>query len=65
MELLVHILLLVVVSVVIVLLGAFHAETDDQKALRSVPRRLGVFLLSCAGVAAVMLACERLFAWAG
>lgn len=60
----IHVLLLVVVSAAVVLMGAFHAERDDTVALRGLPRRLGVFLFSCAVVAAVMLACERLFAWA-
>ena len=60
--LLVHVGLFVVLSVAIVVMGALYAEPDDQKALASVPRRLGVFLISCAAVACVMLLLEHTFA---
>lgn len=57
-----HVLLFCALSVVIVVMGAFYAERDDGRALRSVPRRLVVFLLSCAAVAVVMLIAEATFA---
>ena len=65
MDLLVHIALFVVVSIAIVIMSAFYAERDDALALASVPRRLGIFLGSCAVVALVMLACESFFASVG
>jgi len=65
MDLLVHIALFVVVSIAIVIMSAFYAERDDALALASVPRRLGIFLGSCAVVAVVMLACESFFASVG
>jgi len=65
MDLLVHIALFVVVSIAIVIMSAFYAERDDALALASVPRRLRIFLGSCAVVAIVMLACETFFASVG
>lgn len=62
MQLFVHLLLFVVVSFVIVVMSAFYAERDDTLALSSVPRRLAVFLGSCAVVAVVLLVCEQVFA---
>ena len=59
---LLHSFLFLVVSVVIVVMSAFYSEPDDRLALRSVPRRLLIFVLSCAGVAGVMLLCEHFFA---
>ena len=58
----VQVLLFTAISVVIVVMGAFYAERDDGRALRSIPRRLAVFLLSCAAVAVVMLIVEATFA---
>lgn len=57
-----HVALFCLLSAVIVVMGAFYSERDDRRALRSVPRRLAVFLLSCAAVAIVMLIVESTFA---
>jgi hypothetical protein len=62
MELGVHLALFVILSVSIVVMGAFYAEPDDRKALATVPRRLLVFFVSCLLLAAVMLFCEYTFA---
>jgi len=64
-DLAVHLVLFVVISVVIVTLGAFYAEPDDTKALRSLPRRLAAFVIGCTILAAVMLVCEHTFASLG
>ncbi len=58
----VHVLLFLAVSVAIVVMSAFYADARDGAALRGVPRRLSVFLVSCGIVAVVMLVCEALFA---
>lgn len=60
--LIVHVGLFVVLSFAIVVMGALYAEPDDRKALASVPRRLTVFLVSCALVAGLMLVLEHTFA---
>lgn len=57
-----HVLLFLVLSFGIVVLGAFYAEPEDGPALRSVPRRYLVFVVSCGAVAAIMLVLEHLFA---
>jgi hypothetical protein len=56
-----HVLFFLVLAAAIVVMGAFYSETEDGKALRSLPRRYGVFVGACALVAAVMLVLERLF----
>ncbi len=56
-----HLLLFLLLSVPIVVIGAFYAEAEDAPALRSVPRRYLVFTGSCALVAGIMLALEALF----
>lgn len=61
-EFMVHILLFLLVSFAIVLMGVFYSEADDARALRILPRRLGVFMLGCALLAVVMLVCEHTFA---
>jgi hypothetical protein len=61
-DLLIHLLLFGVVSFAIVLMGSFFSETDDARALRSLPRRLAVFLFGCAVLAGIMLAVEHTFA---
>ena len=60
-----HVFLFVAASAVVVVMSAFYAERDDAAALRSVPRRLAVFLGTCAVVAVVLLACEHFFAGVG
>ena len=57
-----HVVFFLVLSLVIVVMSAFYAEACDARALRSVPRRYAVFVVTCAVIAAVMLACEALFA---
>lgn len=59
--LVVHVLLFLALCVPIVVMGAFYSERDDRRAFALVPRRLLVFVGSCALVAAVMLALEMLF----
>jgi hypothetical protein len=62
MRLAIHLLLFLVISLVIVLLSALFAEPEDGSALRSVPRRLGMFVLGCSLLAAVILFFEHTFA---
>ncbi|MEM7311110.1 MAG: hypothetical protein AAF682_30850 [Planctomycetota bacterium] len=57
-----HILLFVALSAAIVVMGTFYSEPDDAVAFRAMPRRFGVFLVSCAVVAVVMLLAEHFFA---
>jgi len=56
-----HALLFLLLSVPIVVLGAFYSEPEDGAAFRSIPRRYGVFVAACAGVAVVMLLLELMF----
>lgn len=56
-----HVLLFLALAVPIVVMGAFYTEPEDGPAFRSIPRRYGVFVLACAGVAALMLVLEALF----
>ncbi len=62
-DLLSHVFFFLAMSFAIVVLGAFYGEPEDGPALRSIPRRYLVFVLSCGGVAGIMLVCEYLFAW--
>lgn len=64
-DLLVHLVLFLAISLAIVTLGAFYAEPDDAKALRSLPRRLAAFVIGCGILAAVVLVCEHTFASLG
>ena len=57
-----HLLLFAALSAAIVVMGTFYSEPDDAPAFRSMPRRYAVFLVSCAGVAIVMLLAEHFFA---
>ena len=57
-----HVLFFLVLSLAIVVMSAFYSEPEDAPALRSVPRRYGVFVLACAVIAIVMLLLERIFA---
>jgi hypothetical protein len=56
-----HVGLFLVLSLAIVVMSAFYSEAEDGPALRSVPRRYGVFVAACAVVAGVMLALEYAF----
>ena len=56
-----HILLFLAVSVPIVIMSAFYSHPDDGPALRSVPRRYAVFVVSCGVVALVMSVLQWLF----
>lgn len=58
----VHAVLLVVIGLSIATLGSFYAEPEDGKALRSLPKRLLLFLVGCSVVAGVLLICEHTFA---
>lgn len=57
-----HIAFFLLLSFAIVVMSAFYSEVEDAPALRSIPRRYGVFVGACAAVAAVMLVLEHLFA---
>lgn len=57
-----HILLLFVIGLAIAGIGSFYAEPDDAKALRSLPKRLVVFLIGCTVVAGLMLLAEHTLA---
>lgn len=59
MKLALHVALFLVVAIAIVAMGAFYSEADDRRALRSVPRRLLVFLFGCAVLVAIMLLLEH------
>jgi hypothetical protein len=61
MNLVLHLLFFLVLSLAIVVMSAFYSEPEDGPALASVPRRTLVFVGACAGVAAVMLVLEALF----
>lgn len=63
MDLLVHTLLFLALAVPIVVMSAFYSEGEDAPALKGVLRRYAVFVGSCALVAGILLAMERLFAW--
>ena len=60
-----HLGFFLLLSLAIVVMSAFYAEPNDAAALRSVPRRFLVFVLSCVGIAVLMLICEHLFAGVG
>ena len=57
-----HLFYFLALAVPIVIMGAFYSHAEDEKALRSVPKRYVIFVLSCAAVALVMLLLEMLFA---
>ena len=57
----VHLLLFLCVSVAIVIASASYAEPDDSKALRSLPRRLGLLVVGCGVLTGLMLLCQVLF----
>ena len=57
-----HLALFLMLAIPIVVLGAFYGELDDRAALAAIPKRLGVFVFSCALLTAVMLFCEHTFA---
>jgi len=56
-----HLGFFLLLALVIVTLSAFYSEPEDGPALRSLPRRYGVFVGACALVAAVMLVLAQLF----
>lgn len=51
-----YLILFAVGALPIVLITAFLTHADDASALRDVPRRLAVFVGSCAAVAAAVVA---------
>jgi len=61
MRLVEHVAFFLVLASVIVTMSAFFSEAEDGPALRSLPRRFGVFVGACALVAAVMLVLAKLF----
>lgn len=61
MNLAAHLGFFLLLSLAIVVMSAFYSEAEDGPALRSVPKRYGVFVAACAIVAAVMLVLEQLF----
>lgn len=56
-----HVGFFLLLALVIVTMSAFYSEPEDGPALRSLPRRYGVFVGACALVAVVMLVLARLF----
>lgn len=62
MDLALHLLQFVFIGAVIVVIGAFYAEAEDEAAFRSLPRRMLVFFGGCAILAVVMLVLEHTFA---
>ena len=56
-----HVFFFLLLSVPIVVLGAFYSEMEDGPAFRSLPRRYLVFVGACAAVALVMLGLGELF----
>ena len=60
-----HVAFFLALSFVIVVMSAFYSEPADEPAFRSIGRRYLVFVVSCAAIAGVMLACEALFAGVG
>jgi hypothetical protein len=50
-----HLLLFAAVSLAIVLMGTFHAESSDAAALRAFPRRALTFLVGCGVLAALVV----------
>ena len=60
-----HIGFFLVLAFAIVLMSAFYAEADDAAAWKSFPKRLAVFVASCAGITLAMLVCQWLFAGVG
>ena len=62
---LVHGVFFLALSVPIVVMGAFYSEYEDGPALRSIPRRYGVFVGACALVAVAMLVLASLFTSVG
>lgn len=53
-----HLLLFSVVGVAIVALSAFFSEAEDDRALRTIPRRLLFFFVGCTILAAVLIVFE-------
>ena len=62
MDLALHLLQFAFIGAVIVVIGAFYAEAEDDLAFRSLPRRMAVFFCGCALLAALMLVLEHTFA---
>ena len=60
-DIVIHVLLFLVASLAVVTMGTFYSHADDATALKELPRRYGVFVASCAVVAAVMLIAEMVF----
>jgi hypothetical protein len=54
-----HLVLFLFLGIAIVTLSAFFVEAEDRAALRSLPRRLLVFFVGCAVLAALMLLAEH------
>lgn len=61
MNLAAHVLFFLALALAIVVMSVFYGEPEDGPALRSLPRRYGVFVGACALVAGVMLVLEHLF----
>ena len=57
-----HLVFFLLLSFAIVVMSAFYSEPEDAPALRSVPKRYGLFVAACALVAAIMLVLEWFFA---
>ena len=62
MQIGIHLGLFLLLAIPIVVLGAFYSEQNDRAAFAAVPKRLAVFVISCALLTIVMLFCEHTFA---
>ena len=54
-----HLLLFAFAGSVIVLISSFFSESDDRAAFRALPKRILVFFVGCAAIAAIMLVLEH------
>ena len=60
-----HFLLFLGAAVPIVVVGSLVANADDETALKQLPRRLAVFVVSCAVLLGALLVAESAFASLG
>lgn len=60
-----HFLLFLGAAVPIVVVGSLVANADDETALKQMPRRLAVFVVSCAVLLGALLVAESTFASLG
>ena len=54
-----HLLLFSIVGVAIVTLSAFFSEVEDDRALKTIPRRLLFFFVGCTLISVVLIVFEH------